>query len=100
KKQARAARNLPAPSAYFIGGRVGSLRRRIYVKNRFVLVAAAALALAACSRPNSEDRAFQWTGELPAGAVLHFRDGAGDIVVRRAAGQIASVSGSRRWQKS
>ena len=69
------------------------------MRNRLVIVAAATLAAAACSRPKSEERAFQWTGELPAGAVLHLRDGAGDIVVRRATGQTAMVSGSRHWQR-
>jgi hypothetical protein len=70
------------------------------VRNRLVIVAAAALATTACSRPRTDDSPFQWTSELPAGTVLHLRDGAGNIVVRRAAAQTASVSGSRRWQRS
>jgi len=70
------------------------------VNHRLVIVAAMALAAAACSRPGTEDRAFQWTSELPAGAVVHLRDGAGDIVVRRAAGQTAQISGSKQWRRS
>jgi hypothetical protein len=70
------------------------------VKIRIAIVAAMALASAACSRPGNEDRAFQWSDQLPAGSVLHLRDGAGDIVIRPAAGQTASVSGSRRWKRS
>jgi hypothetical protein len=69
------------------------------VKKRFA-IAAVALAAAACSRSGSDDRSFQWTEQLPAGAVLHLRDGAGDIVVRRAAvGQTAQITATRRWQR-
>jgi hypothetical protein len=63
----------------------------------FLLVAA--LALAACSHPGS-DQSFQWSNELPAGAVVHIRDGAGNIRVSRADGQTAVVRGSRRWRRS
>jgi len=59
-----------------------------------------ALAAAACSRPGSEERAFQWANELPAGAVVHLRNGAGDIIVRRAAGQMAQVNASKQWRRS
>ncbi|HEX3866294.1 MAG TPA: hypothetical protein VHV78_06045, partial [Gemmatimonadaceae bacterium] len=45
------------------------------------------LLAAACSRPGENDRAFQWTNQLPPGAVVHLRDGAGDISVRRGKGQ-------------
>ena len=69
------------------------------MKIRIAIVAAMALASAACSRPGSEDRVFQWSDQLPAGSVLHLRDGAGDIVIRPAAGQMASVNGSRRWKR-
>jgi hypothetical protein len=70
------------------------------VKNRLVIVAAVALAAAACSRPGSQDHAFQWTNELPAGSVVHLRGGAGDIVIRRASGQTALVSASKSWRRS
>lgn len=70
------------------------------MKNRLVIVAAVALATAACSRPGSEDRAFQWTNELPAGSVVHLRGGAGDITIRRASGQTALVSASKSWRRS
>jgi hypothetical protein len=62
-------------------------------------VAAVALAfLSACSRQGN-DEPFKWTEQLAPGAVVHIRDGAGDIQVRRAEGQTATVSGSRRWKR-
>lgn len=57
------------------------------------------VGLAACSKPGSDD-AFQWSNELPAGSVVHIRDGAGNINVTRASGQEAVVRGSRRWRRS
>jgi len=54
---------------------------------------------AACSRAGSDDQAFRWTSNVPAGAVIHFRDGAGNITVHRAAGQQATVNGGRRWRR-
>jgi hypothetical protein len=62
------------------------------------MVAVALLATAACRGPG-EDDSFQWSNQLPAGAIVHLRDGAGDITVRRAAGQSVVVNGSRRWRK-
>jgi hypothetical protein len=59
----------------------------------------AALGLAACSRPGS-DQDFQWSNEIPAGSVVHIRDGAGDIRVTRSTGQEAVVRGSRHWRRS
>jgi len=70
------------------------------VNYRFAIVAATVFAGAACSRPRADDRSFQWTTQIPAGAVVHLRDGAGNIAVRRAAGQTAQVSATRRWQRS
>lgn len=66
-----------------------------------MLVTALAVAATACSRSRSvqEDNAFQWTNQLPAGAVVHLRDGTGDITVRRAAGQTVLVNGTRRWRR-
>jgi hypothetical protein len=71
------------------------------VKHRLALplVAALALAAAACSRPVQENHAFQWTNQLPAGAVVHLRDGTGDITVRRSAGQNVLVNGTSRWRR-
>src|SRR4051812_11237221 len=60
---------------------------------------AAVVCLTACSRPGS-DQAFQWSNELPAGTVVHIRDGAGSIKVSRSNGQQAVVRGSRRWHRS
>ena len=44
-------------------------------------VAAVAAAATACSRGGSDDRAFQWVTELPAGSVVHLRNGSGSIEV-------------------
>ncbi len=63
------------------------------------VIAASALALTACSHSRGEDSAFQWSDQLPPGAVVHIRSGAGDIAVRRASGQSAHITGSRRWQR-
>lgn len=60
---------------------------------------AAVVCLAACSRPG-RDQPFQWSGELPAGTVVHIRDGAGSIKVSRASGQQAVVRGYRSWRRS
>lgn len=53
-----------------------------------------------CNRPGSDDRAFKWSSEVPAGTVLHLRDGVGNITVRRAFGQQLTVNGGRRWRRS
>jgi hypothetical protein len=66
---------------------------------RVFLALVAALGLSACSRPGS-DHSFQWSDQLPAGAVVHIRDGAGNINVTRSDGQDAVVRGSRRWRRS
>jgi hypothetical protein len=58
-----------------------------------------AVSLSACSRPGS-DQAFQWSNELPAGTVVHIRDGAGSIRISRAEGQEAVIRGSRHWRRS
>jgi hypothetical protein len=62
------------------------------------IAAAALIAGTACSRPGNDD-AFRWSEELAPGAIVHIRDGAGDIQVRRVEGQTATISGSRRWHR-
>jgi hypothetical protein len=62
------------------------------------IAAVALISLSACSRQGS-DEPFKWTEQIAPGAVVHIRDGAGDIIVRRAEGQTATVSGSRRWKR-
>lgn len=57
------------------------------------------LLAAACRRAGSDDHAFQWATEVPAGTAVHFRDGAGNITVRRASGQQLTVNGGRRWRR-
>jgi hypothetical protein len=66
---------------------------------RIAILSVLALASAGCNRPGEDSNAFRWTTSLPAGAVVHLRNGAGDIVVRRAAGQAVLVNGSRRWNR-
>jgi hypothetical protein len=63
---------------------------------RIALFTALAFAAAACSRPGRDDD-FKWATQLPAGAVLHLRDGNGDIQVTRSADQTARVNGSKTW---
>ena len=63
------------------------------------MLAALALAAAACSRAGFDDHAFEWTAELPAGATVHLLDGSGEITVRPASTQSASVTGTRRWRR-
>ncbi len=65
-----------------------------------VILSAAAMAPVACSRPGTDERAFEWTDRLPPGAVVHLRDGAGDISVRRGVGQSVVVKGARQWNRS
>jgi hypothetical protein len=67
------------------------------VKKIFAVVAITAAT--ACSRGGSEERAFQWVTELPAGSVVHLRNGSGSIEVRRAAGQTAEIVGGREWRR-
>ena len=73
--------------------------RRTFVKFSIAFLGVAALGATACSRSGSDDRAFQWSTELPAGAVVHLRNGAGAIEIRRAEGQSVLVNGSRRWNR-
>jgi len=64
-------------------------------------IAAVALAgLSACSRAGSDEGSFRWTESLAPGAVVHIRDGAGNVTVRRAEGQAATISASRQWRRS
>ncbi|HEY7394155.1 MAG TPA: DUF4097 family beta strand repeat-containing protein [Gemmatimonadaceae bacterium] len=64
------------------------------------IIAVAAIAAAtACSRGGSDDRAFEWVTELPAGSVVHLRNGSGSIEVKRADGQLAQVVGGRQWRR-
>jgi hypothetical protein len=71
------------------------------VKHRLAFLtalAAVSIGAVACSSAGVDNRAFQWTDQLPAGSVVHLRDGAGDITVRRGTGPSALVVGSRRWR--
>ena len=68
------------------------------MKPHVAILAALSLAATACSHAGSDERAFEWTGELPAGSTVHLRNGSGEIQVRPASGQSVVVNGSRRWQ--
>ena len=59
----------------------------------------ASLAASACGHRTREDTAFRWTSQLQPGAVVHLRDGAGNLTVRRAAGSEATVTGLRHWRR-
>jgi hypothetical protein len=63
------------------------------------VLAIAALSATACSRPGSDEHAFEWTNEIPAGTVVHLKNGVGDIKVRRGSGQQIHVVGSRAWRR-
>lgn len=69
------------------------------MKLSVALVAALALAATACSRSGSEQNAFSWSSDLPAGSVVHLRNGSGAIEVHRAPGQSAMINASRRWSR-
>jgi hypothetical protein len=70
----------------------------VHVKAHTAILAALTLAATACSHAGADDRAFEWTSELPAGATVHLRNGSGEIRVRPASGPNIVVDGSRRWQ--
>lgn len=57
------------------------------------------VVLSGCHRAGS-DEPFQWSSQLPPGAVLHIRDGAGDVRVVRGSGPSVTIRGSRTWKKS
>ncbi len=57
------------------------------------------MAVVACHRGGVEDHAFEWSTPLPAGAILHLRDGTGNITVRRGNGANVHVVGSRSWRR-
>jgi hypothetical protein len=69
------------------------------VKKTIALLVTAAAVSTACSRPGSDERALQWTSELPAGAVVHLRNGAGEIEVKPSHSQNAQVIGNREWRR-
>ena len=69
------------------------------IKHRLLILAAAALASAACSRAGSNDDAFQYSDRVPDGSVLHIRDGAGDIHVTRGAGPNVTLRANTSWHR-
>lgn len=69
------------------------------MRYRRLVALGAALVATGCNRPGSDEQAFRWTTELPAGSVVHIRDGAGNITVRRGPGLQVTVNGGRRWRR-
>ena len=69
------------------------------MRYRIAVLAALAMIGAACSRPHTDDNAFDWSQQLPAGSVIHLRDGNGKIDVRLAGSPTAHVHGSTRWRR-
>ncbi len=67
--------------------------------HRALLLVVASLAVSACRHRTREDAAFRWSNQLQPGAVVHLRDGVGNITVRRAAGSEAVVNGVRHWRR-
>jgi len=69
------------------------------LRHRLAVLAALALAGAACARPHTDDNAFDWSQQLPAGSVIHVRNGNGRIDVRLAGSPTAHVHGSTHWRR-
>lgn len=69
------------------------------MRHRIAVLAALALAGAACSRPHTDDNAFDWSHQLPAGSVIHVRNGNGKIDVRLAGSPTAHVHGTTHWRR-
>jgi Toastrack DUF4097 len=67
------------------------------VKSVIGVLAALSLATTACSHAGSDPRAFEWAADVPAGAVVHLRNGSGEIEVRRVEGRTVRIDASRRW---
>ena len=68
-------------------------------RHRALLFVVVPLAVSACRHRTREDTAFRWSTQLQPGAVVHLRDGAGNITVRHAAGSEAVVNGVRHWRR-
>jgi hypothetical protein len=69
------------------------------IPHRCAVARFSAFSAAACSRSGADRARFNGrTSSWPAPS-CHLRDGAGDIVVKRSAGQSVQVSGSRRWHR-
>lgn len=69
------------------------------MNHRIAFLAVVPIIAAACSSPGVDERAFQWSDQIPAGSVVHLRDGSGDITVRPSSGSSVLVTGSRRWRR-
>jgi hypothetical protein len=68
------------------------------VKSHVAILAAFSLIATACSHAGSDEQVV-WSGELPAGSIVHLRNGAGEIQVRPASGQNVVLNGARRWRR-
>jgi hypothetical protein len=68
------------------------------VKPHVAILAAICLAATACSHAGS-DQQLVWSGDMPAGSVVHLRNGSGEIEVRPANGQAVVVNATRQWRR-
>ncbi len=58
-----------------------------------------AAAQTTISKSNSSDDDFTWTGKMAAGSWLRVRNLNGEINVERASGDVAEVTGEKRWRR-
>lgn len=63
-----------------------------------VMLLAFSLAATACSHAGGDESVF-FTGEMPPGTTVHLLNSAGEIQVRPASGQNATLNGTRRWRR-
>lgn len=70
------------------------------LRSLFACIGLAVIATACRRESGFDPEAFRWTNQLPAGARVHLRNGAGDIVVKRGTGPSVVVTGSRKWRRS
>lgn len=69
------------------------------MQKRLWLVMLPLAAAAACSRGGTDETAFVWSNQVPPGAVVHIRNGAGNLTLNRAAGPGVSVHATRSWHR-
>lgn len=68
---------------------------------RIIAFAGIVVAVTGCRHQAGFDAdAFHWTNQLPNGARVHLRNGAGNIIVKRRDGASVAVSGTRQWRRS
>ena len=66
---------------------------------RAAIAAAILAAPIAAQKSESTDDNFQWSGKMPSGAWIRVYNLNGEISVERATGDVAEVSGEKRWRR-